>query len=91
MTQLPELWDCFVSNTAKRQWVVLDDIHTLIERNLSLDIISESALMRRLLPAIVHLLKSSTVNRCRSKERLELSYLVKGDPLPGCLSLLAFP
>lgn len=37
MTHLPEIWDRIVSNFPKRQWVVLDDIYTLIERNLNLD------------------------------------------------------
>jgi hypothetical protein len=37
MTHLPEIWDCIVSKLPKRRWVVLDDIYTLIERNLNLD------------------------------------------------------
>ena len=37
MTRLPEIWDCIVSNLPKNRWVVLDDIYTLIERNLDLD------------------------------------------------------
>jgi hypothetical protein len=37
MTHLPEIWDCIVSNLPTRRWVVLEDIYTLIERNLNLD------------------------------------------------------
>ena len=37
MTHLPEIWDFIVGNLPKKRWVVLDDIYTLIERNLNLD------------------------------------------------------
>ena len=37
MTHLPEIWDCSLGNLPKRRWVALDDIYTLIERNLTLD------------------------------------------------------
>lgn len=37
MTHLPEIWDCIVSKLPKRQWIILDDIYTLIESNLNLD------------------------------------------------------
>ena len=37
MTHLLEIWDYIVSNLPKRQWIVLDDIYTLIERNLTLN------------------------------------------------------
>jgi hypothetical protein len=37
MTRLPEIWACIVRNLPKRRWVVLSDIYSLIERNLSLD------------------------------------------------------
>lgn len=37
MTRLPELWNCIVDNLPRDQWVALDDIYSLIERNLNLD------------------------------------------------------
>ena len=37
MTHLPEIWGCIVGSLPRRQWVPLDDIYRLIERNLNLD------------------------------------------------------
>jgi hypothetical protein len=37
MTHLSEIWDCIVSKLPKRRWIFLDDIYTLMERNLNFD------------------------------------------------------
>jgi len=37
MTRLPELWDCILGDLPRGRWIVLDDIYTLVERNLNLD------------------------------------------------------
>ncbi len=37
MIHQPEIWDCILGNLPRKQWNTLDDIYTLIERNLNLD------------------------------------------------------
>jgi len=37
MTRLPEIWDCIINNLPKGQWIALEDIYDLIEKNVVLD------------------------------------------------------
>ena len=37
MIHLPEIWTCILHRLPKGQWVTLDDIYHLVERNLNPD------------------------------------------------------
>jgi len=37
MIHLPDIWDCISQRLPRKQWVTLEDIYGLIERNLKLD------------------------------------------------------
>lgn len=37
MTNLPVIWECINKNMPRGEWVALDDIYTLVEKNIELD------------------------------------------------------